>query len=206
MNTLTSDTFKTSQEAFAYLQGINHAESSSIDPLAIRRVSDEEWLGIAVNYDDDDDPAWYDEEGDFHEQYAKQYPEAIMWDTIKDDPAKQHALFEGNSTHKPRKLNIYKLALDLQYACNLSAMATSLADCGGIIWEEARAIKQGTEYVNTHPVVILFLHQMAFLATGHDPDFISLQRYSEITEHCERESAKFEEARVAEESEVQAHE
>ena len=53
-------------------------------------------------------------------------------------------------------MNIYKAALDVQDACNLSGVVTSFAKILGLIWEEARAKGKGTDYVNRHPVAILF--------------------------------------------------
>jgi hypothetical protein len=59
--------------------------------------------------------------------------------------------------------DIYQQALHAQSASNLSGVAHSLPKVIERIWDEARSIGEGTEYVNTHPVVGLFLHQMAHL-------------------------------------------
>jgi hypothetical protein len=58
---------------------------------------------------------------------------------------------------------MYKDALDSQDACNLSGLVKTLAGHMEEIWIEARAAGKGTGYVNTHPVVRLFLEQMVHL-------------------------------------------
>lgn len=62
--------------------------------------------------------------------------------------------------------NIYRNALDAQSACNLSALVKQLALNLDIIWEEAMLKNLGTEYVNRHSVVIMYLNQMLFLSLG----------------------------------------
>ena len=57
----------------------------------------------------------------------------------------------------------YEMALLSQGACNLSGLAHSLAEAMELIWEEAGENGQGTDYVNTHPIVRLYLEQMNFL-------------------------------------------
>jgi hypothetical protein len=57
----------------------------------------------------------------------------------------------------------YEMALLSQGACNLSGLAHSLAEAMELIWEEAGKNGQGTDYVNTHPIVRLYLEQMNYL-------------------------------------------
>lgn len=59
--------------------------------------------------------------------------------------------------------NIYQNALDAQSACNLSGIVKQLARDMDQIWEEARAKGEGTDYVNQHPVVRLYIEQMVHL-------------------------------------------
>ncbi len=57
----------------------------------------------------------------------------------------------------------YQMALLSQGACNLSGLVYSLANAMEVIWAEAREQGQGTDYVNSHPIVRLYLEQMSFL-------------------------------------------
>lgn len=57
-----------------------------------------------------------------------------------------------------------RAALDSQSACNASALIHSLARYVDEIWAEARAQNKGTEYVNRHPLVVMFTAQLAHLS------------------------------------------
>jgi hypothetical protein len=57
----------------------------------------------------------------------------------------------------------YERALLSQGACNLSGLAHSLSQAMELIWEEATEQGQGTDYVNNHPIVRLYVEQMSFL-------------------------------------------
>jgi hypothetical protein len=59
---------------------------------------------------------------------------------------------------------VYQRALDAQYACNAGAILKTLANDLDEIWDEARRMGHGTEYVAKHPVVKMYLHQAAHLA------------------------------------------
>lgn len=55
-------------------------------------------------------------------------------------------------------------ALDVQNAVNLSGVLHSLDEIvRDVLWSEARKQGRGTEYVNTHPIVTLFLHKLTSL-------------------------------------------
>ena len=64
---------------------------------------------------------------------------------------------------KEKLQRAYKMALLSQGACNLSGLAHSLAEAVELIWEEATEQGQGTDYVNSHPIVRLYVEQMSFL-------------------------------------------
>ena len=58
----------------------------------------------------------------------------------------------------------YQSALDIQDACNLSGLVRALADYTYLLWEEARELNKGSDYVNKHPVVLWYVekfHQLA---------------------------------------------
>ena len=55
-------------------------------------------------------------------------------------------------------------ALDVQDACNLSGVVGAFHRCVmNTLWPEARRIGQGTDWVNTHPIVTLYLDKLADL-------------------------------------------
>jgi hypothetical protein len=55
-------------------------------------------------------------------------------------------------------------AIDVQNASNLSGVLKSLNDIvQETLWPEARAIGKGTEWINTHPIVTLYLSKLASL-------------------------------------------
>ena len=58
-------------------------------------------------------------------------------------------------------------ALDVQDACNLSGVLASFKEIvHEVIWPEANKLGKGTEYVNTHPIVTLFLSKLCSLNCG----------------------------------------
>jgi hypothetical protein len=79
--------------------------------------------------------------------------------------------------------NIYQDALNVQSACNLSGVAKALAVALDVIWAEACANGKGTEYVNRHPVVVLHVCQMAWLATG---DALAYSKVDHAINECGR--------------------
>ena len=61
-----------------------------------------------------------------------------------------------------------KTAIECQDACNLSGVLASLKEIvHEVIWPEARRLGKGTEYVNTHPIVTLFLSKLCSLNRGY---------------------------------------
>jgi hypothetical protein len=68
-----------------------------------------------------------------------------------------------NEEKKEKLKRAYEMALLSQSASNLSGLVNSLAYAMELIWEEARNQGQGTDYVNTHPIVRLYVEQMSYL-------------------------------------------
>jgi hypothetical protein len=55
-------------------------------------------------------------------------------------------------------------SLDVQDACNLSGVAKSLAGpVMDALWAEARRTERGTDFINQHPIVTLFIDKLASL-------------------------------------------
>jgi len=69
-------------------------------------------------------------------------------------------------------------ALTVQSACNLSGVVHSFSQATDIIWEEARKLGKGIDFVNQHPVSRLFAEQISHLTSGTE----YIKAYSE----CER--------------------
>lgn len=83
--------------------------------------------------------------------------------------------------------NVYQDALDVQSACNLSGVAHSLSrHLTENVWPEVRANNGGTDDVNRHPAVILFVAQLLYLSTGQ---MLDMDKYSEAYKVC-REKAQ----------------
>jgi hypothetical protein len=60
----------------------------------------------------------------------------------------------------------YQDALHAQSACNLSGIVHSFSETLTRIWEEANENGKGTDWVNKHPICILFAEQISHLAKG----------------------------------------
>jgi hypothetical protein len=59
-------------------------------------------------------------------------------------------------------------AIDCQDACNLSGVLASFKEIvHEVIWPEARKLGKGTEYVNRHPIVTLFIYKLACLNSAY---------------------------------------
>jgi len=80
----------------------------------------------------------------------------------------------------------YQRALDSLNACNLSGLAKSLAKVTTLIWAEARAQNEGTDWVNKHPIVVLYVSQMAMLSGV--ASIADMETFSRAYEACERKA------------------
>jgi cobalamin biosynthesis protein CobT len=77
-------------------------------------------------------------------------------------------------------------ALDCQDACNLSGVLDSFHRIVmEVLWPEARKQNRGTDFVNTHPIVYLFLDKLASL-NGRDT---TMDSYHEASEEVKRIAA-----------------
>ena len=60
-----------------------------------------------------------------------------------------------------------RIALDCQDACNLSGVLASFKEIvHEVLWPEARRLGKGTEWINRHPIVTLFLSKLGSLNRG----------------------------------------
>lgn len=67
-------------------------------------------------------------------------------------------------------------ALTAQNACNLSGVVHSFSQTLTELWAHAHANGEGTDWVNTHPVSILYSAQIAYLSSGSLTDSESYSR------------------------------
>jgi len=78
-------------------------------------------------------------------------------------------------------------ALDVQNASNLSGVLHSLDSIvTNALWPAARRQGKGTEYVNTHPIVTLFLHKLTSLNNSDCFCSDCAGKYSRATAEVER--------------------
>jgi hypothetical protein len=73
----------------------------------------------------------------------------------------------------------YQFAIYSQNACNLSGLVHALSNLMPKIWNEANEKKKGTDYVNQHPLVTLYIEQCNTLAKT---DFTSWKNAMDLCE------------------------
>jgi hypothetical protein len=70
-----------------------------------------------------------------------------------------------------------KTALQIQDACNLSGVIHSFPEIMETIWTEARRVNAGTNWVNRHPIVTVFLDKLASL---NDSECLCSDHYAHV--------------------------
>lgn len=83
---------------------------------------------------------------------------------------------------------VYERALQTMQACNLSGLAHDLSEAVSQIWEEAQERGEGTDYVNTHPVVRLYVDQMCLLAFPKDSQLRRIDEVMDAIVKCQAEA------------------
>lgn len=84
--------------------------------------------------------------------------------------------------------NLAKLAIDVQNASNLSGVVNSFSGVTEKLWRVARARGKGTEWVNTHPVCILFIDKLSSLAGVQNDRMRIMEAYDEAHQLAEEEA------------------
>ena|SRR3990172_3382052 len=69
-------------------------------------------------------------------------------------------------------------AYNVQSACNLSGVVRSYAKTMSKIWAEANAQGRGTDWVNHHPIAVLFADKVAHLAGAKNDHDLIWEAYS----------------------------
>lgn len=62
--------------------------------------------------------------------------------------------------------NPYVTACEIQNACNLTGVVHEFSRTVKLVREEADKLGKGTDYINTHPVVVAFVDKLVSLS-GH---------------------------------------
>lgn len=65
----------------------------------------------------------------------------------------------------------FEQTLQMLDACNAGALVPDLAALIPRIWDEARFYGKGTDFVATHPVMVLWVGKIASLAYGQEPPY-----------------------------------
>ena len=74
-------------------------------------------------------------------------------------------------------------AIEVQDACNLSAVVHSMDETMSDLWAMARALGKGTDWVNNHPICRLYASKIAHL-TGMFASANTLAFHAEAEELC----------------------
>ena len=76
----------------------------------------------------------------------------------------------------------YQQALNSQSACNLSGIVHTFSDVLTKIWQEANARGQGTDWVNQHPIAVLYATQVAHLsgASAIDTNYFAVDEFCRL--------------------------
>jgi len=75
----------------------------------------------------------------------------------------------------------YKDAITVQDACNLSGIVHSFSQVLIKVWVEARAQGKGTDFVNRHPISVMYSSKIASL-TGSEVDTMFAAAYAACME------------------------
>ncbi len=62
----------------------------------------------------------------------------------------------------------YEDAINVQDACNLSGVVQSWAKMVAKVWDEARAQNAGTQFVNEHPINVMYASKVSSLTGAGD--------------------------------------
>lgn len=71
----------------------------------------------------------------------------------------------------------YKRAIDVQDACNLSAVVHDFSNVMKRVWVEARKNGKGTAWVNQHPVAVMYSSKISSL-TGSEASLSFRKSYA----------------------------
>jgi hypothetical protein len=75
----------------------------------------------------------------------------------------------------------YTDTLQMLDAVNATALLKSLNEIVPRIWEEADFYKKGTSWVNSHPIMLLWIGKIASLSYGRDAPY---DKWSKAYEYC----------------------
>ena len=73
----------------------------------------------------------------------------------------------------------YEDALMVQSACNLSGVVHSFSEILSRLVKEAQEQGKGTDWINTHPICVLFAEQIEHLVGGGDANYFEAYKICE---------------------------
>lgn len=79
----------------------------------------------------------------------------------------------------------YQMAIDVQTACNLGAVVHSFSRVMKKLQHQARKLKKGTDWINNHPICMLYATQIHFLTEEHATDSTYAEAYGEVEQAIE---------------------
>jgi hypothetical protein len=85
-------------------------------------------------------------------------------------------------------MNIYRTALEVQEASNLSGVVFQFAHDMKVICEEVRRKGGGTDAINRHPVCRIYAEQILWLAGGGSP--ANHRSYLKAHDACKKRAAE----------------
>jgi hypothetical protein len=86
-------------------------------------------------------------------------------------------------------MNIYRSALEVQDASNLSGIVYQFARAMTVICEEVRNNGGGTDAINRHPVCRMYAEQILWLSGGGSP--ANHRSYLKAHDECEKRAAEW---------------
>jgi hypothetical protein len=84
---------------------------------------------------------------------------------------KSKVISKEEKAEKEVIINEYLKAIDIQNASNLSAIAREFDNAFNVLWMEAHKNGLGTDYVNSHPIVMLYISKLISLSGYNDVKF-----------------------------------
>jgi hypothetical protein len=80
----------------------------------------------------------------------------------------------GNIWYEKREItllskNDYEQCLNAQSGCNATGLINSMKEITECLWNTAKSLNKGTEWVNHHPILQLYAYQLAHLTHGREP-------------------------------------
>ncbi len=84
-----------------------------------------------------------------------------------------------------------KESLDVQNACNASGVVHAMSRMMTDLWEIAREKGKGTDWVNQHPIVIVYLDKLASLADCQEYNSKVFKAFDQVSDLAEGKEIQY---------------